>query len=138
MAEGFTLQKAAVLAAIVVIVGIITMGSGYIAKMMTRANACHQTKMMLFLAGLITALIIAGLGAILMKYTDEAERKKWTDKIWAEQFRYGNDLADLAKKLERNEQFRYGPEAALQAAANMPVKPSEYFYYADDIRGKQF
>ena len=118
MAEGFTLQKAAVLAAIVVIVGIITMGSGYIAKMMTRANACHQTKMMLFLAGLITALIIAGLGAILMKYTDEAERKKWTDKIWAEQFRYtavDKNLSDIVLG-NKSEQFRYGPRDALSGA----------------------
>ncbi len=111
MVEGFTLKKTAVLAAIAVIVGVITMGSGYIAKMMTRANACHQTKMMLFLAGLITALIIAALGAMYSKFVSKEKQDEWQkyveEKVWAEQ-------------------FRYGPAEALQATK------SEYYRYADD------
>jgi len=124
MAEGITLKKTAVLAAIAIIVGIITMGSGYIAKMMTRANACHQTKMMLFLAGLITALIIAALGAMYSNFVSKEKQDEWQkyieENVWAEQFRYGAmDAVDAAAK--KSEYYRYAEDKK-----------------SDDIRGRAF
>ena len=86
-------KRVAVIAAIVVIVGLITMGSGMIARYMTRANACHQTRLMLFIAGLITALIIAALGGTYYKFVSEETQQKVMDYAWnEEEFRYTGSL----------------------------------------------
>ncbi len=75
------------------IVGLLTMASGMLAKLFMKANSCHQTKLLLFVSGVVLSFMIAGLGYILaLVEKDKKEEDKYFNKIDAwidrEQYRY--------------------------------------------------
>ena len=96
------------IAVLAVIVGVLTLASGMLAKLFGQASHCDQSKMLLFVSGMILALIIAGLGALYNKYQDEEKMKEWKKKVedWinAEQFRYRRTGDSLSAT---GEQYRY-------------------------------
>lgn len=97
--ENKIIKRVVVFAAIVIIVGLITMGSGFIAKYMTRANACHQTRLLLFITGLITALIIAALGGAYYKFVSEEKQQEISDYLLNEQFEFTHRQTGLGSRM---------------------------------------
>ena len=57
--------KAGILLAIIAIIVLITIFSGYIAKLMMKASSCNETMILLVTAGVLTAVVFIGLGYLL-------------------------------------------------------------------------
>lgn len=97
-----------------VIVGTLTLASGMLAKLFGQASHCDESKMLLFVSGMILALIVAGLGALYNKYQNEAKMKEWKQKVedWInkEQFRYRQEktIETSGSLGAAEEQYRYG------------------------------
>ena len=84
------LIKAGILLAITVIIILITLFSGYIAKLMMRASSCNETMILLLTAGVLTSVIFIGLG-YLFAMTDSGKDyfvKGLTMMSAEEQYRY--------------------------------------------------
>ncbi len=83
------LKKALGIAIMAAIVGLITMGSGMIAKFFMKASHCSRTKLFLFITGIIFSILYLILGSLYMKFDEEDKYKKqiidWMNK---EQYRY--------------------------------------------------
>lgn len=54
--------KVGILLAMIAIIVLITIFSGYIAKLMMKASSCNETKILLVTAGVLTSVIFMGLG----------------------------------------------------------------------------
>ena len=61
--------KAGILLAMIAIIVLITLFSGYIAKLMMKASSCNETKILLVTAGVLTSVIFMGLGYLLANNT---------------------------------------------------------------------
>ncbi len=97
------LKKIALASAFILIVGFVTLSGGEITKYFVKANRCHRTKTLLFFSGLIAATLLAIIGALYNRLVPTETQDKIANWV-------------------NNEQFRYGPEAALQKNA-----ASEYY-----------
>jgi putative Mn2+ efflux pump MntP len=83
------LKKALVIAIMAAIVGLITMGSGLIAKFFMKASHCSRTKLFLFITGIIFSILYMILAALYMKFdTEDNYRKQIMDWMEREQYRY--------------------------------------------------
>lgn len=85
------IKRILVLAVLAAIVGLITLSGGEITKLFVKANRCHRTKLLLFGAGCITALLIAIIGALYTKFVSSETQQKVYNDLWNEQFRYTTD-----------------------------------------------
>jgi hypothetical protein len=94
------LKKTLIYAILFTIVGLLTIGSGMLAKLFIKANSCHQTKLLLFVSGVLVVAFIFGLGALVNKYDTEKKFDQYMIdvKAWAnkEQYRYQNLGGGLA------------------------------------------
>ena len=90
------LKKTLIYAVLLTIVGLLTIGSGILAKLFMKANSCHQTKLLLFVSGIILVFLIAGLGYAYGKIDQKGQYvndiMEWANK---EQYRYGNNLSSV-------------------------------------------
>jgi len=86
------LKKMLIYAVLFTLVGLLTLGSGMLAKLFMKANSCHQTKLLLFVSGVLLVAIIFGLGALVNKFDTEKKLAKYQNELiaWAnrEQYRY--------------------------------------------------
>jgi hypothetical protein len=92
------LKVTLVIVVILIIMGLLTMGSGMLAKLFMKANSCHQTKLLLFVSGVILCFLIAGLGFIIGKMEEGKEEKdlystKLAQWILKEQYRYAPPMS---------------------------------------------
>ncbi len=89
MSAKIVLKKTLVIVVALTIVGLLTLGSGMIVKLFIKANSCHKTKLLLFVSGIVLALLLAGLGYAYFKidqdYTYGLSLFQW---MHSEQFRY--------------------------------------------------
>jgi hypothetical protein len=92
-------KKSLVAVGFIVVIGLLTLGSGMIVKLFTKANYCNNTKMMLFVSGIVLALVLSLLGYLYGKIdTETSLSSKYINKLkaWTERFRYrtigGNGL----------------------------------------------
>ena len=74
---------------LVIIFGLLTLGSGMFVKLFMKANNCHQTKLLLFLSGMILYFLVIGLSVLAGKYmlniNNALSFGKW---VTSEQYRY--------------------------------------------------
>ena len=69
----------------------ITLFSGVIAKFLVKADSCDQTKLLLFVTGIILGLFFIGLGSLYYNFDNENKLGKlyteWKD--WSNKEQYG-------------------------------------------------
>ena len=89
--------KVGIILAMIAIIVVITLGSGYIAKLMMKASSCHETMGLLITAGVLTAVVFMGLGYLLfmtesgVKYAEDIRAKLLAE----EQYRYYRRQSDM-------------------------------------------
>ena len=90
------IKRILVLTLLAAIVGLITLTGGEITKLFVKANRCHRTKLFLFSAGCITALLIALIGALYTKFVSSETQKTIYSSVFSgpEAFYYENELVD--------------------------------------------
>ena len=93
------LIKAGILLAIIAIIVVIVLGSGYIAKLMMKASSCNETMILLVTSGVLTAVVFMGLGYLLfMTESGLTYASDFKAKLLAEeQYRYHRRQSDLLK-----------------------------------------
>ena len=89
--------KVGILLIMILIVVVIALGSGYIAKFMMKASSCHETMILLVIAGVLTAVVFMGLGyLLLMTETGLKYSLMIKEKLVAEeQYRYYRRQSDM-------------------------------------------
>ncbi len=127
------INKLLILLVLGILLGLITLGSGLISKLIIRAGHCEKTKTVLFLSGMITVFVLFLLGYLYHKYEGPDHRDKYIGKLIA---KYNEAIAEL-----KAEQFRYYLQPGLGSPTDKPSEeyryakigddPSEYYRYTD-------